>query len=449
MAQALLVALITIYLFCTFASVIPEYLPPWPWDSKPLCPSQDPFYIPEDNFNVFPNGTILRWRRSVQVPALAVFKIDIEASYQLLYRTSDTHGNPIATVVTVLVPHDAANDKLLSYQVYEDSACLDCAPSYTIQYLSNPRGIISQVDMLTIVTALSEGWTVAIPDYEGPTAAFTAGMLSGQTTLDAIRAALHSEYITRLNSNSTVTLWGYSGGSIPSGWAIALQPTYAPELEIAGAALGGVIQNITEVALAVNKGPSVGLIPAGILGICSQYPSLKSHIESQLSPESAWRFYEAANYCLPENIWYYAYEDWFSYFQIGYKILEDDKISSLLNQNVLGQHLPTTPLLIYHAVDDQIMPIEHVDNLVHHYCSNGVSVHYFRELGADHFLETILGVPRAFRFIKDLMDGHTITGCLELNVENNLFNSQAVSHLPRCLVDGLRNILQEYRHINF
>lgn len=449
MALAVAVVLLSIYLLRTLASAIPDYLPPWSWDSKPVCPSQDPFYIPDDDFHVFPSGTILRWRRSAQVPAFALFKIDIEASYQLLYRTSDTHGNPIATVVTVLVPHDAANDKLLSYQIYEDSACVDCAPSYTIQYLSNPSGIISQVDMLTIVTALNEGWTVAIPDYEGPTAAFTAGILAGQATLDAIRAALHSEYITKLNSNSTVALWGYSGGSIPSAWAIALQPSYAPELHIAGAALGGVIQNITEVAITVNKGPFVGLIPAGILGLSSQYPLLKSLIESQLRPETACRFYKAANNCLPENIWYYANDDWFSYFQIGNRILDDSKVASLLNQNALGQYLPTTPLLIYHAINDQIMPIEHVDNLVHHYCSNGVSVHYFRELGVDHFLETITGVPRAFQFIKSLMEGNTITGCLQLNVENNLFNSQTVSHLPRSLVDGLRNILHEYRHTNF
>ena len=40
---------------------------------------------------------------------------------------------------------------------------------------------------------------------------------------------------------------GYSGGSLASGWAAALQPDYAPELSrnLLGVALGGFITNVT------------------------------------------------------------------------------------------------------------------------------------------------------------------------------------------------------------
>lgn len=49
-------------------------------------------------------------------------------------------------------------------------------------------------------------------------------------------------------------MWGYSGGSLASGWAAGLQPNYAPELggNLLGAALGGFVTNITATAEATD-----------------------------------------------------------------------------------------------------------------------------------------------------------------------------------------------------
>jgi hypothetical protein len=40
---------------------------------------------------------------------------------------------------------------------------------------------------------------------------------------------------------------GFSGGAISAGWASELQPSYAPELEIAGVSIGGMFPNITAI----------------------------------------------------------------------------------------------------------------------------------------------------------------------------------------------------------
>ena len=48
--------------------------------------------------------------------------------------------------------------------------------------------------------------------------------------LNSIRAALKSGKITNIKDDAKVVMWGYSGGSLASGWAAALQPSYAPEL---------------------------------------------------------------------------------------------------------------------------------------------------------------------------------------------------------------------------
>ena len=43
-------------------------------------------------------------------------------------------------------------------------------------------------------------------------------------------------------------MWGYSGGTVATGWAAALQPTYAKELKsnLIGAAMGGFVTNIID-----------------------------------------------------------------------------------------------------------------------------------------------------------------------------------------------------------
>jgi hypothetical protein len=98
-----------------------------------IPPSQDPFYTPAPGYENAAPGTILKSRSSPQyIAVFATIPVNIKAAYQLLYRTSDSQGNPEATVTTVLIPHNANYSRLVSYQDFEDSASLDCAPSYVV-----------------------------------------------------------------------------------------------------------------------------------------------------------------------------------------------------------------------------------------------------------------------------------------------------------------------------
>jgi hypothetical protein len=63
-------------------------------------------------------------------------------------------------------------------------------------------------------------------------------------TLDSIRAATHSP-ATGLGPGTRIGLIGYSGGAIATGWAAALAPRYAPDVNarLVGAAEGGLLVN--------------------------------------------------------------------------------------------------------------------------------------------------------------------------------------------------------------
>ena len=74
---------------------------------------------------------------------------------------------------------------------------------------------------------------------------------------------------------------GYSGGSLASGWAAALQPDYAPELSrnLLGVALGGFITNVTATVEATDDTIFAGIAANVLGGIANEYPEFKSILQ--------------------------------------------------------------------------------------------------------------------------------------------------------------------------
>lgn len=71
-----------------------------------LQPDDDPFYKPPPGFEATAPGTILR-HRPVPKPITLNNKDGVKpkAAWQLLFRTQNSLGVPIATVTTILQPH--------------------------------------------------------------------------------------------------------------------------------------------------------------------------------------------------------------------------------------------------------------------------------------------------------------------------------------------------------
>jgi hypothetical protein len=85
--------------------------------------------------------------------------------------------------------------------------------------------------------------------------------MSGYATLDGVRATLNAADLYDLPEDPYYAVWGYSGGALASEWAAELQVDYAPELDFAGAALGGLTPNVTSVLVTINGKLSAGLAP--------------------------------------------------------------------------------------------------------------------------------------------------------------------------------------------
>ena len=220
--------------------------------STPKPPSQDPWYKAPAGFEAAIPGAVLRIRKAPgNLTSLAT---SCAAAYNILYRTTNSLYKPTWAVTTVFVPQ-TKSPALLSYQHFYDSVYLDASPSYAMY-----SGVYFDVQV-----ALTKGYFVNVPDYEGPLASFSAGVISGLATLDSVRAVLNAASQIGLDKKARYAMWGYSGGALASEWAAELQGKYAPELKFAGAALGGLTPNSTSVLFAINQQWAAGLSPVSVL----------------------------------------------------------------------------------------------------------------------------------------------------------------------------------------
>lgn len=414
-----------------------------------ILPSQDSFYFPTGDLSAYAPGTILKDRPPpAPIAALGVMPANLQAERQLLYRTSDNHGNATATVVTVLVPYNADMGKVLSYQIAIDAVSIDCAPSYVLQQDSK-RGplvgsLLSQAEFLLIQAALEEGWVVVVPDFQGPQASYLANKLAGHATLDGIRAALGSGAITGIKADATVTMWGYSGGSLASQWAAELQPAYAPELKIAGAAIGGTVPNITNVIKSINERPLAGFIAPGVLGLVSAYPSAAPVLDAALKPDAKASFYAPLKQCLIANAAEFLGRDVLGMFKDRNFLYTNPQFKLISDDNSLGQATPTIPLFWYKSILDEVSPIGDSDSLEKKYCAAGATVEYTRDLLSNHGGYAVEGAPLAFSWLKKVMngeDGAVKDGCSTKTDVTGYLDKAQFEVIPQLIGSALLHLL--------
>lgn len=410
-------------------------------------PSEDPFYSIPNNISHLRLGTVLRHRRIENIAAFSSLPEKVAVAYQMLYRTTDSHGKPTATVTTILVPYNANYSRVLSYQVAEDAAWLDCAPSYIFRRgADSGRGyfssLVTQAELLLIDGALEQGWIVNAPDHLGYSAAFLADVQSGQAVLDSIRAVHQSRNVTGIHADPDVALWGYSGGSMATDFAAELLPSYAPDLRVIGAALGGTVPNITNSLNQLNKTPLAGLIPNGILGLTHQYPEVKELINEKLKPHTAAKFNLGASQCLFASIEEFFMEDIYDYFTDFETFLDNSVAQSTLSENDAGKTASPIPLFIYKAIHDEVSPIADTDALVKNFCVGGTPVTYHRDEFSEHLTLYITSGPDALMWLRDRFNGVPVSKeCSTENVFTSLESKGAAQVLGKQLLAELKGLL--------
>ncbi|TKY86840.1 hypothetical protein EX895_004481 [Sporisorium graminicola] len=372
-------------------------------------PNDDPFYKAPDNIGTYANGQVIQ-SRSATTDIGTSNKVD---SFQLLYRTTNTQNQPDATVATVWIPAKPASPpKIFSYQVYEDATQLDCAPSYGfLSGFENSGKAAAVLDSPIVMGwALQQGYYVVSADHEGPKAAFIAGYQEGRAILDAIRALRNFK---NLPSSSAVGLYGYSGGGHATGWAVNLAESYAPDVNLIGAAYGGVPTSTRDIFNFLNKGFFAGFAVAGVSGLGLAYPELEAFVVARLNAngQEVFKKFRSRNFCVPNVVLNENFVDVYSLVNDS-DLLNKPTPSEILAKETLLQSqasytvpVPKFPRFIWHALEDEIVPFKPAKQYVQEQCAKGANINWNVYPIAEHATALVFGLAPAIDWLSKAYAG--------------------------------------------
>lgn len=361
-----------------------------------LPPDRDPFYAAPAGLADLAPGTPIR-TRDVQVRGSS--SGDLYRGIQVLYRTTDAHDGPIATVATVMLPNRppaTGSPNLVSYQSAYDGLAPKCRPSFTMLHGRPAR----TGDAGGVETDLQQGWAVVTADFEGPSDAWMAGLIAGHATLDGIRAA---QALPQAGlAGSKVGLQGYSGGGEATAWANELATEYAPELQIVGAVQGGVPADPQLLYRSLSGSLFSGVALAAMQGISRSEPQI--NVRRYLNPFglAAWKSVRRA--CLPE----FAARLPFVPLSLGATvpdILKVPEIQAAALKNTLGSRPPSVPTWMWHARHDELVAYQGARRVATEYCAMGATLRFDTYPVGEHVSAAVQSTAQQISYLRDRFNG--------------------------------------------
>lgn len=277
--------------------------------TQPAAPAAgDDFYIPPP-LPPAPPGAILRAEpASLVMSAPGQPGIVPARSTRMMYLSSDTHDAPTAVVGTYMepmVPWTGPGERpLVAYGVGSQGQGDQCAPSKVLPQVAQfrpPYDLLAEYDLVALTSLLARGMAVVVTDYHGLGTPemhdFLNRKAQAYAVLDSARAALQLPG-SGLNPQSPVVLFGYSQGGMASAGAAELQSSYAPELNVRGAYIGGPIVD-PENFIGYNYGrPGVGsAAPFTLNGIAADYPETRPVIDAEINDAGKGLMHDAMGEC--------------------------------------------------------------------------------------------------------------------------------------------------------
>jgi hypothetical protein len=362
---------------------------PYAWTQPVAEVAADDFYIPPVPLPQGAPGTIIRAERSglaLSVPGPSGM-VPATAT-RLMYLSSDTHDAPAAVMGTYLEPAQPwpgpGDRPLIAYGVGTQGQGDQCVPSKLLPQLAQlqPGGVTVEYDVPAIYALLARGMAVVVTDYhdlgrpEGHD--YLNRKSQAYAMLDSARAALQLPG-TSLTAHAPIMLYGYSQGGMASAGAAELQQSYAPDLNLHGAYIGGPVVD-DEYFVGYNDGQAaIGPAFAWILnGIAADYPDTRPVLDAELNDTGKMILRDAAGQCsfpvaLPTL--YQHTSQWTTSGEPLTAVIDrSPALKAAFDEQRLGTLTPSVPIIISSGKNDESVPFVPIHDLAASWCGAGVPV---------------------------------------------------------------------------
>ncbi len=366
-------------------------------------PARESFYQPPTPLPPGEPGDIIRHEPStfyLDPASLTQAPADV---HRIMYRSTDTHGDPMAVTGTVLVPDvpwkGGGERPIIGYAVGTQGQGDQCAPSKRLAAGNEYEGLFLQGLLL-------RGYAVAVTDYEGlgtpGVHTYVNRASQAHAVLDSIRAAQQLD-VAGLPDDGPVATSGYSQGGGASAAAAELQADYAPELEFQGSYAGAVPADLGAVGAFLDGGAYAGFLGYSVNSFAAAYdgPDL-----AEVFNDRGERVLEQIEHqCVGETIAKNAFTHSSALTEDGRPLgayLDEEPYASILDDNLIGKRPPEAPVLVAHSALDDVVPYEQAREMARSWCERGATVQFTTYPTPTHVATAAAAFPKAFAYLGTL-----------------------------------------------
>ncbi|GAA2318437.1 alpha/beta fold hydrolase [Streptomyces hawaiiensis] len=350
---------------------------------------------------------------------------------RLMYKSTDSDGRAVAVTGAYIEPSAKWEGDGPRPLVAVASGTMgqgdQCAPSLALQHPLTVSGQTLSVgyDNLAIYRLLAGGAAVVVTDYVGLGATdrlhtYVNRVDEGHAVLDAVRAA-RALPGTSLTSGSRVGLYGYSEGGGASASAAELQPTYAPDVHLAGTYAGAPPADLTATMKGIDGSVLAAALGWAINGFVQAYPDMRDAAEANLNDAGRKALADASTMCVGEAIVRYGFARSSAWTKSGKSVAEiiaaDPRAQAVLDEQRIGTLKPAGPVRVATGIQDDIVPHAQARQLAVDWCRKGGNVTYaavnLPNLGdrilTNHLAPLITDQGAAISWLTDRLEGKPTT----------------------------------------
>ncbi|ACC39486.1 lipase family protein [Mycobacterium marinum] len=385
----------------------------------------DQFYTPPDPLPPGEPGDVIRTEpsRLVLEPSGQLGAI-MATGTRIMYRSTDTRGNPIAVTGTYFEPDNpwpgSGPRPLLSYAPGTVGQGDQCALSRVFNqgiHWSPWLDLMVNYEETFVATMVARGFAIVMTDYEGlgtpGTHTYVNRLAEGHAVLDAARAAQRLPG-TSLDPHGPVAFWGYSQGGGAAASAAELVSSYAPELDVVGTYAGAPPADLVEMLPYMDGNVLVGAAGYLINGFIYAYPELADAIHERMTPRGEDLLAKTRHQCVQETSFKFMFRHLRGYFTKDLdQLVREEPFKTLFEAQRLGRHQPSAPVLIVNNRYDPLVPWTQASQLGRDWCAQGAQVEFWtneeppflNKASVNHALTFWVDGERALQWVADRFNG--------------------------------------------
>ncbi|MER6035604.1 lipase family protein [Streptomyces sp. NPDC001835] len=345
---------------------------------------------------------------------------------RLMYKSTDSNGSPVAVTGAYIEPAAAWKHggprPLVAVAPGTMGQGDQCAASLGLEHplRVNARTLSVGYEDLAIYRLLARGVAVVVTDYAGLGATdrlhtYVNRLDGGHAVLDAVRAARNLPG-TSVTAASPVGLYGYSQGGGATASAAELQPSYAPDVTLAGTYSGAPPADLTATTKAIDGSDLAGALGWAVNGFLQADPALRPIADEHLDAAGKRALTDLSTMCVGDAILSYNSAHSTAWTtdgsSLGDVIEAEPALRDFLDRQRIGRAKPASPVRVATGVNDDLVPHAQARTLAVDWCRKGASVTYapvvVPPLGRsllNHFTPLITDQGSAIGWLTDRLSG--------------------------------------------